>query len=122
VEYSNDAGPIGAFDIGCDFVGIGDQASVPGEFQLYSAFPNPFNPRTTIRFNFGVISTPLNNLNISLQIFDITGRVVDELVNGNLDPGEHELVWDAIGFSSGVYFVKLTLDKQSKIQKLILLK
>ena len=122
VEYSNDAGPIGAFDIGCDFVGIGDQASVPGEFQLYPAFPNPFNPRTTIRFNFGVISTPLNNLNISLQIFDITGRVVDELVNGNLDSGEHELVWDAIGFSSGVYFVKLTLDKQSKIQKLILLK
>ncbi|MBT4827953.1 MAG: T9SS type A sorting domain-containing protein, partial [Candidatus Marinimicrobia bacterium] len=108
--------------IGCDFVGIGDQASVPGEFQLYPAFPNPFNPRTTIRFNFGVISTPLNNLNISLQIFDITGRVVDELVNGNLDSGEHELVWDAIGFSSGVYFVKLTLDKQSKIQKLILLK
>jgi len=43
-------------------------------------------------------------------------------VNGNLDSGEHELVWDAIGFSSGVYFVKLTLDKQSKIQKLILLK
>jgi hypothetical protein len=47
---------------------------------------------------------------------------VENLLNGVIDPGGHEIVWNASGKSSGIYFVKLTLDKQSKIQKLILLK
>lgn len=118
VDYSNIGGPIGAFDIGCEFVGIGDQATIPGEFQLFPAYPNPFNPSTTIRFNIPVETRFIT----SLRIFDITGRLVENLLNGVIDPGGHEIVWNASGKSSGIYFVKLTLDKQSKIQKLILLK
>ena len=117
-DYSENGGPIGAFGIGCDFVGIGDQASVSGEFQLFPAYPNPFNPSTTIRFNVGVETLHAT----SLQIFDITGRVVETLVDGVIDPGEHEVVWDASGFSSGVYFAKFVSGKNRQIQKMILLK
>jgi len=117
-DYSENGGPIGAFGIGCDFVGIADLASVPGEFQLFPAYPNPFNPSTTIRFNIGVETLHAT----SLQIFDITGRVVETLVDGVIDPGEHEVVWDASGFSSGVYFAKFVSGKNRQIQKMILLK
>ena len=120
VEYSNDAGPIGAFDIGCDFVGIGDQASVPGEFQLYPAFPNPFNPRTTIRFNFGLGEAIMRPL--TLTVYNITGRIVETLVNGNLEPGEHEVVWNGSGFSSGIYFVRLQSNNFVETQKIVLVK
>ena len=59
---------------------------VPSEYFLYNAYPNPFNPTTTIRFS---VETQLI---ASLRIYDIGGRLVETLVDGELPTGEHEIV------------------------------
>jgi flagellar hook assembly protein FlgD len=80
------------------------------------AFPNPFNPNTTIQYNVK------NSESISLQVIDISGRVVETLLDDIIEPGNHEITWNARNRPSGIYFVKLTSGKRSQTQKLILLK
>ena len=92
---------------------------LPYKFKLDSAFPNPFNPSTTLRFD--IPETKGSNF-VLLEIYDIKGRNVETLVEGYILPGWHNIKWNAAQFSSGVYFVKLRYDNQSKTQKLILLK
>jgi hypothetical protein len=89
---------------------------IPEHFALYQNYPNPFNPVTTIQFS---VET---NSKTSLQIFDITGRLVETLVNENLEPGYHEITWNATNVSSGVYIYKLTTDAGQLTRKMILLK
>ena len=84
---------------------------------MHPPYPNPFNPITTIRFD--LVETYRNT---SLQIYDLTGRVVDVLVNGDLGAGNHEIQWDASQQSSGIYFVELIAREKRDVQKLILLK
>jgi len=86
-------------------------------FKLFPAYPNPFNPTTTIRFDLQETSHP-----ISLQIYDITGRIMETLIYEKIEPGQHEVQWDASASASGVYFVELVSDKNRSVQKLILLK
>jgi len=85
-------------------------------FKLFPAYPNPFNPTTTIQFS---VET---HRNASLQIFDITGQLVETLVNGQIGSGFHEIKWNAGGFASGVYFVRLQNGNHLINQKLLLLK
>ena len=59
---------------------------------------------------------------MSVQIYDITGKWVRTLMDEELKPGHHTIQWNASGFSSGVYFVRLQSGDFSKSQKLILLK
>ena len=59
---------------------------------------------------------------MSLRVFDINGRIVDVLMNGELEAGEHEVIWNAFNHSSGIYFVELTSMKNRSVQKLVLLK
>jgi hypothetical protein len=79
---------------------------VPREFALRQNYPNPFNARTGIRFEL-----PRSG-RVYLRVFDVRGRVVRTLVNGDLPPGVHQAHWDARDdggrrVSSGVYLVKL---------------
>ena len=55
-------------------------------------------------------------------IFNITGRLIEELVNGELAVGEHEIVWNANNYPSGVYFVRLESGEFVENQKVVLLK
>ena len=93
---------------------------LPTEFGIMKIYPNPFNPSTTIRFNIPVETR--HTVSLLLQIYDITGRVVETLVNGELLPGEHEIQWNASDQASGIYFVKLLQGNKTEIKKLILLK
>ena len=97
-----------------------DAESVPDKFRLYSAYPNPFNPVTTIRFDIGV--GVIHELPLQLNIYDITGGLVEMLVNTNLNPGEYEITWDASHHASGVYFAVLQNGQNRQTQKLVFLK
>tara|TARA_B100000315_G_C14238336_1_gene434179 strand:- start:15 stop:650 length:636 start_codon:yes stop_codon:yes gene_type:complete len=92
--------------------------SLPQEFSLYANYPNPFNPVTTIRFDVGMNS----GNNTILRVYDITGRNVATLINGQLQTGTYEVQWDARGFPSGLYFSELISGTKRQTQKMILLK
>ena len=85
-------------------------------FSLSPAYPNPFNTTTTIPF--AVVD---NQHAISLQIYDITGKLVARLVDDKFPVGNHIVQWNADGFSSGVYFLKMDAGSFSQIQKLMFL-
>jgi uncharacterized protein (DUF362 family) len=85
----------------------------PSEFQLCSNFPNPFNPSTMIVFYM-----PHDEF-VSLTVYDITGRAVETLVEGQVPAGEHRLQWSADGLASGVYLCRMQTKGYSKTIKLV---
>lgn len=93
-----------------------DEDFAPHEFSISQNYPNPFNPSTAIHFNLEATHTS------QLQIFDVTGRLVETLVNDELVSGEYEIIWNADNLSSGVYFARLTSGANTKTVKMILLK
>lgn len=88
----------------------------PSEFHLYQNYPNPFNPTTTIRF-----SLPRNS-NVKIAVYDVLGRVVANLVNGNYDAGYHNVVFNASNLTSGIYFYRIEASGYVSVKKLMLLK
>ncbi len=90
---------------------------IPGNYSLYQNYPNPFNPSTKIKFDL-----PVSDL-VSIQVFDITGRMVKELENNKeFSAGSHEITFSAEGLSSGAYFYRITTPKFSDVKKMILVK
>ncbi len=89
---------------------------LPFDFALHSAYPNPFNPSTTIAF-----SLPSEQL-VKIAIHDIQGREVAQLVNSRLSAGEHVVEWNANSFASGTYFATMRAGKWQAQTKLTLLK
>ncbi len=80
------------------------------------AYPNPFNPTATITFDVPELQ------NVSVKIFNITGQLIETLINGNIESGKHEVIWDAGNLPSGIYFVQLKSGEKTITQKLTLLK
>ena len=93
-----------------------DVEFLPNTFELYEPFPNPFNPTTAIRFS--VAATHASQL----QVFDITGRLVETLIDKDLNQGEYTIQWNASSLPSGVYFVRLTSSMKTQTRKVLLLK
>lgn len=91
---------------------------VPGEYYLSQNYPNPFNPSTTI--NFGIPKSG----KVSLNVYDITGRLVTTLLNNApLNPGNVTVKFDGSNIASGVYFYTLTVDNNRiDTKKMILVK
>jgi hypothetical protein len=85
-------------------------------YSLSQNYPNPFNPVTNINFQL-----PADNFT-TMIIYDIAGRVVETLVNNNLQAGTYQVSWNGSKYSSGVYFYRLTSGEFSDIKSLILLK
>ena len=95
---------------------------IPDTFSLYPAFPNPFNPETTLRF-----SVPDENQTITLNIINIRGQKIKTLVSGEMVPGNHTVTWNGTDkfnkhVSAGIYFGVLNTKSETKIQKMIMLK
>ena len=78
--------------------------------------PNSFNPTTTIQFDLP------EDINVLLEVYDISGRLVDELNNRTMQAGYHSITWNATMYSSGIYFVKLHAGSFHHTQKLMLVK
>ena len=90
--------------------------TMPNRLQLEQNYPNPFNPWTTIRF-----SLPQRE-HVTLKVFDVLGKEVATLVNGELNPGEHSVVWDAAAMPSGVYFYRMQAGQFVQQQKMEVIK
>jgi hypothetical protein len=90
--------------------------SAPSEFFLAQNFPNPFNPSTMIHF-----SLPQRE-HVTLKVFDVNGREVATLVEGEMAAGEHTVTFEPREISTGFYFYKLAAGKFSQTRKAVLLK
>ncbi len=93
------------------------------DYNLYNNYPNPFNPETVIKFSLKEKSS------VTLDVFNIAGQKVAELVTGEMEKGLHEKKFNGIKFSSGVYIFHLSAQslengnlKYSKTMKSLLLK
>jgi hypothetical protein len=102
---------------------IGDGASLsvrqnadtqqPADFKLCANFPNPFNPSTMIVFYLP------RTERVTLRVYDITGRAIETLVEGEVPAGEHRLHWDATGLASGVYLCRMQAENFSETIKMV---
>jgi uncharacterized repeat protein (TIGR01451 family) len=93
-----------------------ETVELPNGFALEQNYPNPFNPTTSIAF-----SLP-QSAQVNLTVFDVLGRRVATLVNGNLAAGQHQVQFEASSLPSGMYLYRLTTPKGAMTQKMMLLK
>jgi len=103
-----------------------ESENIPKEFMLYQNYPNPFNPTTTIRFSLTPSLSQWERVSegrvrVTLKFFDMLGREVATLVDGELHAGEHSVVFNAKGLASGIYFYRLTTPtfSQTKLMEVI---
>jgi hypothetical protein len=89
---------------------------LPTEVSLSNAYPNPFNPVTMLTYDVPA------EVVVSMGIYDVRGRLVEELVNDMREQGRYEVTWNADQHSSGVYMVKMTAGTTVKVQKIMLVK
>jgi hypothetical protein len=85
-------------------------------FGFTGSSPNPFNPMARISFGLPQAS------DVSLEIYNITGRKVASLVSGRLEAGPHTVVWDGTNSASGIYFCRLKADGRVETMKMVLIK
>ena len=89
---------------------------IPQRFELKQNFPNPFNPVTTIQ------SIIPKTENVSLDVYDVLGRLSSSLFRGTLTANLYRFSWKASNFSSGVYFYRLKTDDFVQTKQMLLLK
>ncbi len=98
------------------FISLSRKEEIPNNVALNPAYPNPFNPSTQISFDIVVEGF------VNLSVYDINGRLLEELKNDVVSVGSHSLIWNAQSYASGIYFLQLTAEDMSLSQKLILVK
>ena len=94
---------------------------IPEEFSLKQNYPNPFNPKTAIQFSLPVDS------HVELVIYDVNGKIVNEIINYNMVTGNYKVVWDGKNtggaiVGSGIYFYRIKAGAFVASQKMIFLK
>ena len=103
-------------DTSLTIVSVDDPDPPLKEYVLKQNYPNPFNPVTNITFYIPV------RTNVQLKIYDILGNEVAQIVNGEEDAGNHQVVFDGSKLSSGIYFYKLIAGSHVETKKMILIK
>ncbi len=97
-------------------IAVGDsELDLPEDYALSQNYPNPFNPVTTIQYNLPEVSS------VKLCVFDIRGRLVNQLVNANQDAGIYVVQWSGFrntgeAYPSGVYFYELRTESYREIR------
>ncbi|MFA5010683.1 MAG: T9SS type A sorting domain-containing protein [Ignavibacteria bacterium] len=89
---------------------------IPTVFRMNQNYPNPFNPSTKINF-----ALPKSSF-VSLKVFDVTGREVATLINGNLNVGTYEYDFNASKLNSGIYFYRINAEGFTATKKMMLIK
>lgn len=90
--------------------------SKPESFDLHSAYPNPFNPVTNLSFDLPEESQ------VSLAVYDLLGRQVQQVVSGTKQAGTHTYSFDASDLPSGTYIVRMAADGFEKTMNITLVK
>ncbi|MCX6165901.1 MAG: T9SS type A sorting domain-containing protein, partial [Ignavibacteriae bacterium] len=88
----------------------------PDKFVLYQNYPNPFNPATTIKYDLA------ERTYVTLQIFDIVGRLVETLESGYQTAGGNEKTFEGKNRSGGIYYYKLSAGHNVETRKMVLVK
>jgi len=89
---------------------------VPVKYQLYQNYPNPFNPATIIKFDI-----PKSDF-VTIDIYDITGKLVSSLLNEYKTSGTYEIKFEAANLASGVYFCKMSSNAFSDVKRMVFIK
>jgi len=102
-------------------VSVSAPIEIPNEFGILQNYPNPFNPSTTIRYQLPVTS------HVTLEVYDMLGRIVASLVHGTREAGYHTAVFDGSNLSSGIFYARMAAQTQagkgvSRTAKLLLVK
>ena len=93
-----------------------DDFSIPTSTTLNQNYPNPFNPSTMINFTVGKRSY------VNLSIYNQNGQLLSIVVNGEKEPGNYTVNYEASGLSAGIYYYTLTTDNKDITKKMILIK
>ncbi len=107
--------PTGMGEADPTLVGVNSIEAIDG-YELGQNYPNPFNPISTIRYDI-----PHAGI-VSLNVYDVIGREVGNLVNEVQEPGTYSVCFDASTFSSGMYLYKLASGKFSQTKKMIVVR
>nr|MBC8491049.1 choice-of-anchor D domain-containing protein [Candidatus Neomarinimicrobiota bacterium] len=94
---------------------VAPSGQIPSKITL-DASPNPFNPETTLRYNLP------ESGDVRIAAYDVLGREAAVLFEGFNSSGQHELNWNAVDLSSGIYFVHLTSNNNNSIKRVLLVK
>ena len=94
---------------------------MPKQFALYPAYPNPFNPTTTLRYEL-----PEDAI-VNITIYDMVGRIIRTLVNDSQTAGYKSIQWNATNdrnepVSTGLYLYTIQAGKFTQTEKMVLLK
>lgn len=100
---------------------VGDPGATPAVHRLLGAWPNPFNPRTEVRFELA------STTRVRVRVHDVRGRLVRTLTDELLPSGQHQVIWDGTDRSgrrvaSGTYYLRLEADDRVETRKVSLLK
>ena len=90
--------------------------TAPTTYLFAKAYPNPFNPQTTIQF-----SIPHDGP-VNLSVYDASGNLVNRMLNGWQSTGSHEVAFDGTGLASGIYFYRLETGAEQISGKIVLIK
>ena len=97
--------------------GIKNAGQKPSQFRLMNNYPNPFNPTTKISYFLG------KNCQVTLTVYDIQGKLLQTLVKGKQNAGEHQIVFDGKDLPSGIYFYRMSTNSGwEKAGKMVLLR
>jgi hypothetical protein len=104
----------------CEQVSIIDE-TLPITYNLHNAYPNPFNPVTTLRYDLPV------QTHVNITVYDMLGRKVRTILNQQQNPGYKSLIWDATNdygksVSAGIYLYQIQAGEYISTKKMVLLK
>ena len=106
----------GCWTFDLNLTGIDPFGQVPDNYNLKQNYPNPFNPTTSIEFDIP------KSENVTLSIYDISGKKISDLINNKLNAGHYQVSWNASAYSSGIYIYKLTTSSYTDTKRMVLVK
>jgi len=117
LEFNGNAPDMGALE--SDYVAdsVREDEDSATKFTGLSAYPNPFNPVATLKFSLS------SHGKVKLQVFNISGRLVADFVQGDYKPGNYAIAWNAADFPTGIYLARLeTQEAGVQFQRMMLIR